>query len=91
MEHSLHTLSDLDGVELSGDRIRSIKCYLTGPQADDGSFAISRYRISDKHGLQHIVYNAKVNIVREAKEPIFLGIQEKDMDDFDATDCETVR
>jgi hypothetical protein len=91
MEHSLETLSDLDGVELSGDKIESIKCYLTGPQRDDGSFGTSRYRISDKHGLMHTVYNAKVNISRKAAEPIFLGIQEKEMERFDATDCQTLR
>ncbi|MDX1296598.1 MAG: hypothetical protein R3302_10020, partial [Sulfurimonadaceae bacterium] len=91
MEHSLETLSNLDGVELSGDRISSIKCYLTGPKKEDGSFGISRYRISDKHGLTHNVYNAKVNISREAKEPIFLGIQEQEMNDFDTTECETIR
>ena len=64
----------LDDIELSGDLVSSIKCYLTGPKVDDGGYAIERYLIGDKHGLQRHVFNAKVNIQRRHKPPIFLGI-----------------
>jgi hypothetical protein len=83
-ERALDTLSDLDGVELSGDRVESIKCYLTGPSQGNGDYGINRYRIADKHGLIHDVYNAKVNISRDLKEPIFLGIRNVDMGRFPA-------
>ena len=82
MERTLDTLSDLNDIELSGDRIESIRCYLTGPRCNEESYGIHRYRISDKHGLKHRVYNAKVNIRRYEKPPIFLGIQEREMERF---------
>jgi hypothetical protein len=72
----------LDNVELSGDHVSSIKCYLTGPRHENDDFGINRYHICDKHGLEHRVYNAKINIHRHQKDPIFLGIQDSDMDDF---------
>ena len=91
MERSLETLSNLDGVDLSEDTIESIKCYLTGRKDEDGSFGINRYRITDKHGLTHTVYNAKVNITRHKKPPIFLGIRNRELDAFDAELVEEVK
>ena len=36
------------------------------------------FEVVDKHGLKWLVYNAKMNIYREGREPIFLGLQEQD-------------
>ena len=69
-------LSQIEGLELSGERISSIKCYLTGERSDQG-FSIRRLTIADKHGLSRAVYNAKVNIYRERAEPILLGIEDR--------------
>lgn len=77
------TLSQLEGLTLSDDDIDSIKCYLTGRPRPDGSFAVSRFRISDKHGLARHVYNAKVNIYRNSAEPIYLGLQNQQLDHFE--------
>jgi hypothetical protein len=90
IERTRRSLSDLDGVELSGHTLESIQCYLTGPQHEDGSFGINRYRITDKHGLTHKVYNAKVNIHRREREPIFLGVQESEMGLFDGERIEEI-
>lgn len=84
------TVFHLADVELSGDVVSSIKCYLTGPQGEDGSFAIERYLIGDKHGLTHGVFNAKVNIQRRHKPPIFLGIQESEIGAFQVLGKEAV-
>ncbi|MCI0399895.1 MAG: hypothetical protein L0Z68_01125 [Gammaproteobacteria bacterium] len=73
------SLSKLRGIELSGEKIESIKCYLTGRRGKDGRFKISKYQITDKHAITRNVYNAKINIYRAGGEPIFLGIQEKDV------------
>jgi hypothetical protein len=64
-------------LELSGERIESIKCYLTGSRLNNGEFTVRRMLINDKHGLSRHVYNAKVNIYRRNAEPILLGIEDR--------------
>lgn len=78
------SLSKFEGLELSGDKITSIKCYLTGENNDHGGFDIAKYLITDKHGFSRYVYNAKDNIYRDKAEPIFLGIPNSDLGDFGA-------
>lgn len=70
-------LARLSGLELSGDSIESIKCYLTGCAQADGTFTVRKLAINDKHGITHNVFNAKVNIYRRAAEPILLGIEDR--------------
>jgi hypothetical protein len=70
-------LSHLNGLELSGDAIESIKCYLTGKAQKDGQFSIRRLTVEDKHGMSHSVFNAKINIHRKLADPIYLGIEDK--------------
>jgi len=83
IERTQETLSSLEGLTLSGDHITDIKCYLTGEKTGAAdAFAIKRYVIADKHGRTRNVYNAKVNIYRENAEPVFLGVQERDLGDF---------
>jgi len=86
IERTQDSLSSLEGLTLSGDHITDIKCYLTGEKRDDDAFAIKRYVIADKHGRTRNVYNAKVNIYRENAEPVFLGVQERDLGDFHRED-----
>ena len=73
-------LAKLSGLELSGERVSAIKCYLTGERQVSGEFDIRRLRITDKHGLERMAYNAKVNIYRETAEPILLGIEDKKLE-----------
>ncbi len=77
LERAQGNLSKLSGMEFSGERVSAIKCYLTGEKLDNGQFNIRRLHITDKHGLSRVAYNAKVNIYREAAEPILLGIEDK--------------
>ena len=70
-------LSKLSGLELSGERVTAIKCYLTGERMEGGEFSIRRLNIRDKHGLSRTAYNAKINIYRETAQPILLGIEDK--------------
>lgn len=77
--HLQDGLSKLRGMSLSGEEITDIKCYLTGDSHDDGSFAVRRYRLTDKHGFTRDVYNTKINIYRRHGEPILLGIQDHDL------------
>jgi len=77
LERAQGNLSQLSGMELSGERVTAIKCYLTGENIGDGQFTIRRLVIRDKHGLSRVAFNAKVNIYRELAQPILLGIQDK--------------
>jgi hypothetical protein len=77
MEQAQGSLSQLNGLELSGDSVESIKCYLTGEACPDGTFSVRKLAIQDKHGLRRNAYNAKVNIHRRGAEPILLGIEDR--------------
>nr|MDJ0917495.1 hypothetical protein [Woeseiaceae bacterium] len=77
LEQAQGSLSKLSRMELSGERVTAIKCYLTGEHMGEGHFDIRKLRIVDKHGLSRFAYNAKMNIYRDTAPPILLGIQDK--------------
>jgi hypothetical protein len=77
MERAQGNLAKLSGLELSGERVSAIKCYLTGERLESGDFNIRKLKIRDKHGLTRHAYNAKVNIYRDIANPILLGIEDK--------------
>jgi hypothetical protein len=79
MEQAQGSLSQLNGLELSGEAVESIKCYLTGEACPDGTFSIRKLAIQDKHGLRRNAFNAKVNIHRRGAEPILLGIEDRQL------------
>ena len=71
------SLQQLSGLELSGEKIGSIQCYLTGTPLEGGGFSVRRISIDDKHGISRNVFNAKVNIYRQHADPILLGIEDR--------------
>ena len=71
------SLEQLSGLELSGEKIESIQCYLTGTRLNSGEFTVRRITINDKHGMSRNVFNAKVNIYRDDADPILLGIEDR--------------
>ena len=77
-------LSTLRGLELSEEKIESIKCYLTGEHVQGDKYNIKMRQIVDKHGFSRNVFNAKINIHRQEGEPIFLGLQERDLARYEA-------
>jgi hypothetical protein len=77
LERAQGNLAKLSGLELSGERVSAIKCYLTGERLESGEFSIRRLQIKDKHGLSRTAYNAKVNIYRDMAQPILLGIEDR--------------
>ncbi|MEJ6006225.1 hypothetical protein WG899_11745 [Paucibacter sp. AS339] len=84
VERTRRPLKQLNGLSLAGAEIDEIACYLTGRRDARGEFGISEFEISDKHGLPHRVYNAKINIHRRQGQPIFLGLREEDLPAFPA-------
>ncbi|MDH3978775.1 MAG: hypothetical protein OEU86_09675 [Gammaproteobacteria bacterium] len=79
IELAQRNLSQLNGLELAGEAIQSIKCYLTGEAQADGTFTIRKLALNDKHGLTRNVFNAKINIYRDGGEPILLGIEDRSL------------
>lgn len=77
LQRAQGNLAKLSGLELSGERVTAIKCYLTGEKLQGGEFNIRRLKIRDKHGLTRTAYNAKINIYRETAQPILLGIEDR--------------
>lgn len=71
------SLEQLSGVELSGEKIDSIKCYLTGEPLANGRYSIRKISINDKHGISRNVFNAKINIYRRNADAILLGIEDR--------------
>ena len=59
--------------------IAGIRCDTTGRSTARGGFEASRCVSSDKHGLRRPVCDAKINIHLGNGEPIFLGLQHKDL------------
>lgn len=79
IKRAQYDLTELHGVELSGEHITSIQCYLTGDLQHDGHYNVRKFKVTDKHGLSRNVYNAKVNIYCDNGTPIYLGIQESEV------------
>ena len=77
LQRAQGNLAKLSGLELSGEKVSAIKCYLTGERLESGEFTIRKLQIKDKHGLFRTAYNAKINIYRELAQPILLGIEDK--------------
>ncbi len=76
-------LNDLPAVESIPASIQSLKTYLTGPKVD-GAYRIRRIGVSDKHGICHTAYNAKINVRFKDGAPLYLGLQDSDLQ-FDAS------
>ncbi|MCE5182736.1 MAG: hypothetical protein LLG15_13180 [Betaproteobacteria bacterium] len=72
-------LQQLKGLVIAGDSIDGFSCYVTGERQANGEFQTNSIPIRDKHGATRSVYNAKINIHLLQAEPIFLGIQHKDL------------
>lgn len=77
VDTATRSVEQLTGLELSGEKVDAIKCYLTGTRLNNGEFTVRRIVINDKHGISRRVYNAKVNIYRHNAEPILLGIEDR--------------
>jgi len=88
VQKTAERLDQIKGLEVAGDRVENVRCYLTGQSPGGGRYPVNRYRIRDKHGADRFVYNAKLNIHRHQAEPIFLGIQSQELSGFDAVEVE---
>ena len=83
VERSRQSMVRLKGLNLSGEYIDSIACYLTGPHDKESGFKIRQYDIPDKHNIIRKVFNAKINIHRNQSEPLYLGLIGEDLKHFE--------
>ncbi|MDP6517016.1 MAG: hypothetical protein QF926_10400 [Alphaproteobacteria bacterium] len=77
-------LDRLADITLSSEEISAIKVYLTGERVERGVYNIKKYSVVDKHGLRRDVFNAKVNIFRGNSDTLYLGLENKELERFDA-------
>jgi hypothetical protein len=84
VERAQSRLDRLNELVLAGERISSIKCYLTGQRIGPGVFTVKKFSIADKHGRRRDVFNAKVNIYRGSADAVYLGLEHRDLERFDA-------
>lgn len=75
VERTVKNLFTLKGVELSGECIESVKCYLTGEMGPAGGHAIQQIQLIDKHGLARNAYNLRIHINTDHGDTLFLGVQ----------------
>jgi class 3 adenylate cyclase len=66
-------------IRIAGAPLEKVSIYLTGPRQDDSTFRIQRLRVTDKHGLSHHCYNAKVNVMTVGGQLIYCGLQHDDL------------
>lgn len=64
---------DLEGLELGGEPIQHIRCFLSGETGATGGESIRRFMVTDKHQRTREVYNLMIHIQGEQREPLLLG------------------
>ncbi len=80
----------LDNFRMHGRLVSGIRCYLTGEERAPDMFDVTRYRILDKHGFEHDVFNQKFNIYLiddpaiDSIKALYVGKQHAELDAFDA-------
>jgi hypothetical protein len=80
VDRALKHSASMNGVTLSGEKVESIHCYLTGETGASGGQTIRRFRITDKHGRSRNVYNLRVIIKTDnSGHAIRLGQQDSEL------------
>lgn len=72
-------LGGLGGAESMGLRLKEVSIALTGARQTDAGPRIQRLRVSDKHGLAHYCYNARITVVPESGEGLECGLRHEDL------------
>lgn len=76
VERASKLMVSLRGIELSGQQIEGVHCYLSGEMDASAGQNVRRFRITDKHGRSRHAYNLRVNIYTGGGRPIILGQQD---------------
>lgn len=76
VERASNLMVNLKGIELSGQQIEGVHCYLSGQMDASAGKSVRRFRITDKHGSTRHAYNLRINIYTGGGRPIILGLQD---------------
>ena len=79
MEVASEKLKEFHAMPLFGNPVEKFSSYITGPKKENGTFKNQKMRVIDKHGFEHICYNAKVNVFLDGDEPYYIGLQHSDL------------
>jgi len=79
IELASEKLKQFHGMPLFGNPVERFTSYITGPKRENGSYKNQKMRVIDKHGFEHICYNAKVNVFLDGDEPYYIGLQHSDL------------
>lgn len=72
-------ISQLKDIRVIGTKVERISFYLTGPRNDSGQHVPSVIKVVDKHGFEHLCYNAKLNAFCDQGEPHYCGLQHSEL------------
>ncbi|MCA0449739.1 MAG: hypothetical protein LCH62_08195 [Proteobacteria bacterium] len=78
-------LEKLSGVTVGGYGIASANSQLTGGKIGEAPYPVLIYRIVDKHGYNHDLFNARIAVRRNDADPIVVGLRPEQFKDFEAT------
>jgi class 3 adenylate cyclase len=78
-------LEKLSGVTIGGYGIASANSQLTGGKIGEAPYPVLIYRIVDKHGYNHDLFNARIAVRRSDADPIVVGLRPEQFKDFEAT------
>lgn len=79
IELASEKLKEFHGMPLFGNPVERFASYITGPKRENGSYKNQKMRVIDKHGFEHICYNAKVNVFLDGDDPYYIGLQHSDL------------
>lgn len=68
-------LAAVAGTQLSSKQVSSIQCWLSESRDEAGETTPRRFRIVDKHGLNHYAYNLQLKVSLEGAE-LLLGLDD---------------
>lgn len=77
-------LARLGDVPIPGGKIANLNVFLTGPSISEDTYSIRKYYVTDKHGLEHPCYNARLNMKSTSGETISFGLLDRDLGKFQA-------
>ena len=72
-------MAPLIGLELSGEEIIDLHCYLTGETGVSAGRSVRRFKVTDKHGYSRNVYNLRINIRTCDGLPLILGLADSSL------------
>ncbi len=85
--HTFLALSQMELVKLidapvPGGTIETISNFLTGQKISDREFAMKKYQVVDKHGVQHRCFNTRLNIQTSAGSTFSAGVEDGELTGF---------